>query len=108
MVLPGHGDVAMVEPLYLPGFASLAERTLRNASGNSEAGTAQSEYAMTWTAGFTFQETVVRGIWLQIRPNRAFKLLQTSETVFDSGLFLTALRYSNCFLLHCTRGNEDG
>ena len=46
---------------------------------------------MTWTAGFVFQETAVWGTWFQIRPNRAFKPLQTPEAVFDSGLFWTAV-----------------
>ncbi len=83
VILPGHGDDVAAEPLHLSGFASLAGRTVRNASGGSEAGTAQSEYAVTWTA--------VWGIWFQIRPNRAFKPLQTPKAVFDSGLFWTAV-----------------
>ena len=55
MVLLEHGDDVAAEPLHLPAFASLAGRTVRNASGGSEAGTAQSEYAVTWTAGFVFK-----------------------------------------------------
>ncbi len=40
VVLLEHGDDAAAEPLHLPGFASLAGRTVRNAAGDSEAGTA--------------------------------------------------------------------
>ena len=40
MVLLEHCDDVAAEPLHLPAFASLAGRTVRNASGGSEAGTA--------------------------------------------------------------------
>lgn len=47
--------------LHLPGSAGLAGRTVRNVADGSEAGATQSEYAMTWTAGFVFKRQPFEG-----------------------------------------------
>ena len=60
------GADAVDKPLHVSEFASLAERTVRDAVYDSEAGTDLSEYALIRVACFVFQETAVWETWFQI------------------------------------------